>query len=193
MAKIVEIFINKLEKEEVKFMKKLLLLSLLIMGVESFASVTGNDTKAEMPIVVKGTVLAKSGTNLVIVPTTHASDDGNSIELNFGETTKGGDARTLGGGFTISREVTSTVINANTAKIAVGLLNSDGTDVRTSAFVNSLGGLSGVSASYTASSTVNREKTKVTGTVSVALVVAETAPTGEFSDNSQKIGIIIKP
>lgn len=174
-------------------MKKLLLLSLLIMGVESFASVTGNDTKAEMPIVVKGTVLAKSGTNLVIVPTTHASDDGNSIELDFGETTKGGDARTLGGGFTISREATSTVINTNLSKIAVGLLNSAGTDVRTNTYVSSLGGLSGVSASYTASSTVNQEKTKVTGTVSVALVVAETAPTGEFSDSSQKIGIIIKP
>lgn len=193
MVKIIGIFINKLEKEEVKFMKKLLLLSLLIMGVESFASVVGNNTKAEMPIVVKGAIVAKSGANLVIEPTKNASGDGNSIELNFGKNTQGGDTQTLEGGFTIRRETASTVIDTEASKVAVGLLNSAGTDVRPSTYVSSLGGLSGVSASYTASSKLNSEKTSVTGTVSVALAVADAATIGEFSDSSQKIGIIIKP
>ena len=193
MVKIIGIFINKLKKEEVKFMKKLLLLSLLIMGVESFASVIGNDVRAEIPIVVKGTIIPKNGTNLVIEPTENASEDGSSIELNFGGVTKGTTSQSATGKFIIRRESTSKVIHTDTTKIKVGMLNGIGTSVGQNAYVNPLGGLSGVSASYTASSRLNSEKTSVTGTVSVALAVADTATIGEFSDNSQKIGIIIKP
>lgn len=193
MVKIIGIFINKLKKEEVKFMKKLLLLSLLIMGVESFASVIGNDVRAEIPIVVKGTIIPKNGTNLVIEPTENASEDGSSIELNFGGVTKGTTSQSATGKFIIRRESTSKVIHTDTTKIKVGMLNGIGTSVGQNAYVNPLGGLSGLSANYAVNSSISGDKTQVTGTVSVALVAAETTPTRDFLDNSQKLGIIVRP
>lgn len=174
-------------------MKKLLLLSLLIMGVESFASVIGNDVRAEIPIVVKGTIIPKNGTNLVIEPTENASEDGSSIELNFGGVTKGTTSQSATGKFIIRRESTSKVIHTDTTKIKVGMLNGIGTSVGQNAYVNPLGGLSGLSANYAVNSSISGDKTQVTGTVSVALVAAETTPTRDFLDNSQKLGIIVRP
>lgn len=173
-------------------MKKLLLLSLLIMGVESFASVIGNDVRAEIPIVVKGTIIPKNGTNLVIEPTENASEDGSSIELNFGGITKGTTSRSATGRFIIRRESNS-IIHTDTTKIKVGMLNGIGTSVGQNAYVNPLGGLSGLSANYVVNSSISGDKTQVTGTVSVVLVAAETTPTRDFLDNSQKLGIIVRP
>lgn len=178
-------------------MKKLLLLLLLTMLIKSFAKVRGTDNNVEMPIVVKGIIISGNGTDLVIEPTENASRDGSSIELDFGRVTQGeerGDSRTiLEGGFSIYRNNRSTVINTDDSKIAVGFLDYTGTGVLEQRFLGELGGVSELTGHYTVLSTLNSEKTKITGTVRVSINVGLRATPGSFQDSSQKIAVIIKP
>lgn len=172
-------------------MKKLLLLSLLAMGATSFAAVEGTPERAEMPIVVKGSVIDKTGVNLVIEPIKNAGVNGASMEFDFGGIVQG-QKQTLDGTFAIYK-ANSAEINATAANITVGLLNAAGDAVEATDSTTSVGGVTGVDATYAVSSTVNPDRTRVEGNLTVDVAVADTAAAGSFLDTTKKLAVIIKP
>lgn len=171
-------------------MKKLLLLSLLAIGATSFAAVEGTADRAEMPITVRGTVIAKTGTNLVIEPIKNAGVTGASMEFDFGAIVQGQN-QTLDGTFAIYK-ANNSVINADISKIAVGILNTTLNDVLETASTSNVGGITGVTATYTVGSIVNSAKNRVDGNLSVNIATTETATPGSFLDNTKKLAVIIK-
>lgn len=171
-------------------MKKLLLLSLLAMGATSFAAVVGTADRAEMPITVRGTVMAKSGTNLVIEPIKNAGVNGASMEFDFGAIVQG-QKQTLDGTFAIYKANNAT-INVDVTKIAVGMLNAAGDDVVATSTTTDAGGITGVTATYTVNSAVNAAKSRVDGNLAVNVAVADAAAPGSFLDTTKKLAVIVK-
>lgn len=171
-------------------MKKLLLLSLLTVGATSFAAVQGTADRAEMPITVKGTVLAKTGTELVIEAIKNAGVNGTSMEFDFGGIVQG-QQQTLEGTFAIYRPDNS-AISSDISKIEVGMLNNTLDGVTASATTADVGGITGVTATYAVSSEVNATKDRVNGKLAVNIVVGETAQTKSFLDTTKKLAVLIK-
>ncbi|MGL5459968.1 MAG: hypothetical protein ACRDBY_10170 [Cetobacterium sp.] len=179
-------------------MKKLLLLSLLAMGATSFATVEGTADRAEMPITVRGTVIAKTGTNLIIEPIKNAGVAGASIEFDFGAVVQG-QKQSLDGTFAIYKANSSEIVtDANKDKLAVGLLNTAKTDVEATQTTNDVGGITGLTATYTVSSTPNPTRTRVEGNIAVNIDAttvdgAGAGNVGSFLDTTKKLAVIIKP
>lgn len=173
-------------------MKKLLLLSLLsTLGITSFAAVQGTENKAEMPIVVRGSVIDKTGVNLIIEPIKNAGVNGTSMEFDFGGIVQG-QTQSLEGTFAIYRANSTDVISNDLAKIEVGILNPAGTGV-VADDASKAGADGKVSLQYSVSSTLNPEKNRIEGAIAVIADVADDADTKSFLDTTKKLAIIVTP
>lgn len=166
-------------------MKKLLLVSLLAMGATSFAAVTGTDSRAEMPVKVRGTVIEKTGAELVIEPIKNAGVDGASMEFDFGTLVQG-ESQNLEGTFKIYRANRSEMA---AAKTKVGMLKADGTveATQTTALETEK-----VDIAYVVNSAPNSDNTEIRGTLGVNVTVNDAAPAGAFLDTTKKVAVVIE-
>lgn len=165
-------------------MKKLLLVSLLAMGATSFAAVSGTATSAEMPIKVKGMVMAKTGAELVIEPVKNAGVEGASMEFDFREVVQG-NSQSLEGTFKIYRANKSIMENTK-----IGILNAAGTGVDTTAQTKL--DTDKITIDYTVTSSIDAAKKEILGTLGVNVAVAEEATTGAFIDTNKKLAVFIE-
>ena len=112
-------------------MKKLLLLSLLVLGAKSFAAVNvvGNkDAGVKMPIVVKGEVVEAASTDLVIESDT-VGMDGNKMLFAFQQIAKSGTAG-VKGTFVVRMGDNSALptIGSGSSELQIGLGDSFATE-----------------------------------------------------------------
>lgn len=170
-------------------MKKLLLVSLFILGATSFAAVSGTASKAEMIIKVRGNVIAKSGTNLIIEPVKNAGVDGSSMAFDFGSLAVG-TSQSLEGTFKIYN-ANSTVLNTDMSKVSVGILDAAGTDTTPTAETTNVGS-SNVSVKYVVSTAVDSGNKVINGTLGVNVTAFDSAVAGTFLDTTKKLAVIIK-
>ncbi len=170
-------------------MKKLLLLSLLAMGATSFAAVEGTAARAEMPITVRGSVIDKTGTNLVIEPLKNAGVNGTSMEFDFGGIVQG-QSQTLQGSFAIYKANATTAITDASTNIKVGMLNAAGTDV-TATDTTTVGTNSKVTLGYAVRYSATPDLKRINGTIDVTANVADDAEATSFLDTSKKLAVLI--
>lgn len=169
-------------------MKKLLLLSLLAIGATSFAAVEGTAEKAEMPVVVRGSVIDKTGTNLVIEPIKNAGVNGASMEFDFGGIVQG-ETQALQGTFAIYK-ANKSVINADMTKMETGFLQADGSVVAEE--LKTAGADNKVNLAYNVVTTTTSDSKRINGVLDVTAAVAADAGKGSFLDNTVKLAIITK-
>lgn len=168
-------------------MKKFLLLSMLVGGIggmNAFA-VAGS---AFLKVQVEGDIVAPTGTDLVINPTTHTGPQGMSMEFNFADMTKGS-SREETGTFTIERNDKSSLIDTSES-ITVGLAkDATGTILQTQE--NKVGTNSEVTLNYVINQGQKTDK-KYEGSLAVKATVADDAAEGSFNDNTMMIVVQVK-
>ncbi|MHA4990493.1 hypothetical protein [Cetobacterium somerae] len=170
-------------------MKKLLLVSLFILGATSFAAVSGTANKAEMIIKVKGNVIAKTETNLIIEPVKNAGIDGSSMAFDFGSLVEG-TSQSLEGTFKVYK-ANSDVLNADMTKVSVGILSANGTDTTPTAETANVG-KSNVKVKYVVSTVASSDKKVINGVLDVNVTAPTGATAGTFLDTTKKLAVIIK-
>lgn len=171
-------------------MKKLLLVSLFILGTASFAAVSGTPDKAEMQIKVRGNVIDKSKTDLVIEPIKNAGVDGSSMAFDFGSLAVG-TSQSLEGTFKIYN-ANSTVLNTDMSKVSVGILNANGTDTVPTAETINVGN-SKVDVKYVVNTAVDSSNKVINGTLGVNVTASNDAVAGAFLDTTKKLAVVINP
>lgn len=171
-------------------MKKLLLVSLFILGATSFAAVSGTASKAEMIIKVRGNVIAKSGTNLIIEPVKNAGIDGSSMAFDFGSLVEG-TSQSLEGTFKVYKADSSVLATAGKT-VSVGILDAAGTGTDPTSETTNVGS-SNVSVKYVVSTAVDSGNKVINGTLGVNVTAPSGAVAGTFLDTTKKLAVIIKP
>lgn len=177
-------------------MKKLLLLSLLAVSATSFAAVTGTAAEAELPVKVRGEVIA-STTNLVITPLKNAGVDGTTLEFDFGSM-RLNSTQTLEGTFSVKRADDSVILGAKDT-IEIGMLT--GADIlptaKTENIVSGSGAnkpanaVDGVNVNYAVSSNAEASGKEYKGTLTVVANIGGSAEVGNFVDTTQKVAVKI--
>lgn len=170
-------------------MKKLLLVSLFILGATSFAAVSGTANKAEMIIKVKGNVIANSETNLIIEPVKNAGIDGSSMAFDFGSLVVG-TSQSLEGTFKVYK-ADSSVLPPSGKTVSVGILNANGTDTESTAETVSVG-RSNVRVKYVVNTVASSDKKVINGVLDVNVTAPTGATAGTFLDTTKKLAVIIK-
>lgn len=166
-------------------MKKLLLLSLLVLGANSFGAVIGSEvgagksTTVSLPIRTTANVVAATGKQVIIKATTSGMR-GDMMEFNFGDikadsvynhNLDGQFEVSIGDGTAFTGEGDSVLGSA--LEIQVSLNNSDFTSAGKTVTSNSSNGLAdNMTMTYTLSGALNDAKTKYQGNVNVALNIA---------------------
>ena len=171
-------------------MKKLLLVSLFILGTTSFAAVSVTASKAEMIIKVRGNVIDKSKTDLVIEPIKNAGVDGSSMAFDFGSLAVG-TSQSLEGTFKIYN-ANSTVLNTDMSKVSVGILNAAGTGTEPTAETINVGN-SKVDVKYVVNTAVDSSNKVINGTLGVNVTASNDAVAGAFLDTTKKLSVVINP
>lgn len=170
-------------------MKKLLLVSLFMLGATSFSAVSGTASKAEMIIKVKGNVIAKTGTNLIIEPVKNAGIDGSSMAFDFGSLVEG-TSQSLEGTFKVYK-ANSDVLNVDMTKVSVGILNANGTDTAPTAETANVG-RSNVKVKYVVNTVASSDKKVIDGVLDINVTAPVGAVAGTFLDTTKKLAVIIK-
>lgn len=164
-------------------MKKLLLLSLLVLGAKSFAAVhvTGTPNEVQMPLVVTGSVVDNSNTNLVFESNT-VGMEGNSMTFVFDTVVKGGKAGSQGT-FTLRRGNNSALatdgMGSSSNQLQIGFGDSFAA-TETSASV----GTANVTVNYALAG--NLEANAYNGVVKIE-VDATSGSVGTFEDRTKAI------
>lgn len=171
-------------------MKKLLLVSLFILGATSFAAVSGSASKAEMIIKVRGNVIAKTETNLIIEPVKNAGIDGSSMAFDFGSLAIGA-SQSLEGTFKVYK-ANSSVLNTDMTKVSVGILDTAGTGTDPTAETVSVG-RSNVKVKYVVNTAASSDNKVINGILDVNVTAPHNAVAGTFLDTTKKLAVIIKP
>ena len=174
-------------------MKKLLLASLFVIGATSFAGVEGKTNNVELPIRLKGNLVAASSTNLMIEGTTTGMA-GNIMDFDFGDIQipEAGNpaisSLTLTGTYKIWKPTGD--VAATTDDVAVGfdtlgtLLKKDKFDIQ-----EGLIGKLQLSKAYE----MNADKVKsVSGVVTAQVTTTDTATPGTFFHTAEKIFVVVK-
>lgn len=164
-------------------MKKLLLLSLLVLGAKSFAAVhvAGTANDVQMPLVVTGTVVDNSNTNLVIESNT-VGMEGNAMTFVFDTVVKGGKAGSQGT-FTLRRGNDSTLASAGMGGSSNQLQIGFGGSFSSTETSGSVGDAN-VTVNYTLSGSL--EENAYNGVVKVE-VDATSGSVGTFEDRTKAI------
>lgn len=164
-------------------MKKLLLLSLLVLGAKSFAAVhaTGTANDVQMPLVVKGTVVDKAGTELIIESDT-VGMEGNAMSFVFDTVVKGGKAGAQGT-FTLRRGDKSALASSGMGSSSNQLQIGFGDSFKQKDTSASVGDAT-VAVNYVLSG--NLEENAYNGVVKVE-VDATSASAGTFEDRTKAI------
>lgn len=170
-------------------MKKLLLVSLFILGATSFAAVSGTTDKAEMIIKVKGNVIAKTETNLIIEPVKNAGIDGSSMAFDFGSLVEG-TSQSLEGTFKVYK-ANSSVLATPGRTVSVGILNANGTDTTPTAETTNVG-RSNVKVKYVVNTVASSDNKEINGVLDVNVTAPTGAVAGTFLDTTKKLAVIIK-
>lgn len=183
-------------------MKKLLLLSLLVAGANSFGAVigespitAGNSGVVALPIRSTARVLEATGKTLVIESKT-AGMNGNFMEFAFGDIQASkAFTKSLDGSFEVkladdtafTEEATSATGESDIA-LAVGF-DTTKFDKEISTEGDGANGLPvGMSINYAITGNLNDAKTKYIGNVNAILNMESSMSTpGSYSDNTQKI------
>ena len=181
-------------------MKKLLLLSLLAMGATSFAAIEGTPSKVEMPIKMRGVLVASTSANLMIEAETTGMA-GNIMDFDFGDLQIPGagagplESAVLTGSYRIWKP-TGNLVTYDTdaaktaAKLKVGLNEAgDSTRKETIAMGTGLEG----NLELTKALTINGENhiTEVNGKVLAKATVKVGASAGSFNHTAEKIYVKI--
>lgn len=171
-------------------MKKLMILTLLVLGATAYGAVTGNDNSAEMPLTVRGTVIPSSGQALVIEPIKNAGPNGTTMEFDFGEIVQG-NSQALEGTYEIYRPNGSELASDDTS-VEVGLLDNNGGIATNQIKTVTAGGVgeAGVRITFENTSRVDSVNNKVYGKLAVR-AVAGSAANGDFLYTGEKVGILI--
>lgn len=176
-------------------MKKLLLLSLVVMGATSFGAKIGSENEVAMPVIVRGTVVAKTSKDLVIEPIKNAGATGDTMEFDFHKIVQG-QSQTLDGTFAVYRTNSEPIVKNDTdiSNIKIGILGMH--EAITKANIKDtkktkLDADGKTSINYAVSYTINSPKTRVEGHLNVGVDVDKEATTGSFVDRSKRLAVII--
>lgn len=163
-------------------MKKLLLLSLLVLGAKSFAAVNVVGTAADgvkMPVVVRGEVVEATDTQLVIESDT-VGMNGNKMLFEFDQVAKNGKAG-VNGTFKVRKGANGALseeLGTGSGKLAIGL-GDDFASTKQSKNVSA----KGVTIDYTVKG--SKDANVYNGIIEVAVTAGAT--TGMFEDSTQFI------
>ncbi len=185
-------------------MKKLLLLSLLVLGANSFGAVIGDapvtagkSGTVALPIRATAKIVAATGKTIQIESTT-AGMNGNMMEFSFGDFRTGLDQRkSLDGTFEVSlADATAFTKEGDTAaasetNVAVSFdpanFTATGKNITTTGTATN-GLATGVDIAYAITGGLNDTKTKYMGNVNAIMTIAKSVATAtNIADNSQKI------
>lgn len=184
-------------------MKKLLLLSLVVLGANSFGAVigdapvtAGSSGTVALPIRATAKIVAATGKTIQIESTT-AGMNGNMMEFAFGDFKTGLNQRkSLDGTFEVSLADNTAFTGegdsaaAKESNVAVSFNSADFTNGKTVATTgNGTNGLpTGVAIAYAMTGGLNDTKTKYVGNVNAILTIADSVTTAaNVADNSQKV------
>lgn len=165
-------------------MKKLLLLSLLVVGAKSFSaiSVPGTQAEAQLPVKVTGTVIENNTQNILIESNT-AGMNGNVMTFTFNNVKKGGTA-SQSGDFTVKRVdesvLASSGMGSSENQLRVGLGDTYLAKDKTA------DAGSGVAVDYIIAGNLDSAKKVYSGTLQVN-IDASGATAGDFSDMTKAI------
>lgn len=166
-------------------MKKLLLLSLLVLGAKSFAAIhkVGTTTDVQLPVVVTGNVIDNADTKLVIESDT-VGMSGDTMNFVFDQVIKGGTAGAQGT-FTLRRANNSALASAGMGSEANQLQIGFGSGFAQTVDANSnTVGSTGVKVGYELLGAL--EGNVYNGTIKVS-VDATSGNVGAFEDRSQAL------
>lgn len=176
-------------------MKKLLLLSLLVIGSTSFAAIQGSETAVSMPIQSIGNVIVPTGSKLIIESKTGGMN-GDVMSFQFGDLTKpdSGAASTikvLEGGFTVRKASGSfNGIGSSTNELQVGL-NATGVEkTKTSGTTEGLP--TGITIAYNLSGDLDSSNEVYNGRITATATVTDKVTNATtFTDNAQRVYAVI--
>lgn len=180
-------------------MKKLLLLSLLVMGATSFAQISGQTNIKTMPntavmgITLEGHVRTNTSSDLLLEVTSNGNSNGSGMKFDFGDIIAGSSVKGQTATFTLRRGDDSPILSTGKKSIEMGFYVTGGSEktLKSTVTTHKVSGLDQAAAGtdkkvhivYSYSQKTQQDGS-VNGSITANVNVEKDAKAGLFIDNT---------